>query len=79
MSAEHRRRVICPVCGRDVALTPKTGVIVRHQNPASLAWPCKAAGKLTAEDAVRADLERLAELVARYPARARELLARLPD
>ena len=68
-----RRRVDCPVCDRDVALTAKTGVVGPHDDP-RFARRCKAAGKLTGEDAVKADLERLAKLVERYPEQARELV-----
>lgn len=68
-----RRRVDCPVCDRDVALTA-TGLIGWHKDPAGIARTCKAAGKLTGADAVKADLERLAKLVARYPAQTREIL-----
>jgi len=69
-----RPRVDCPVCGRDVALNP-SGTIRWHKDPESLAWSCKAAGTLTAEDAEQADLGRLAVLVERYPEQARELVA----
>lgn len=74
MTEHRRKRVTCPVCDRRVSLTT-TGLIGWHKNPAGIARTCKAAGKLTGADAVKADLERLAKLVARYPERARELIA----
>lgn len=72
-----RERVDCPVCGVNVALNP-SGKIGRHRDPGSLALRCRAVGRLTAEDAVRADLRRLADLVERYPEQARKMVRRLP-
>lgn len=76
----RRARVKCPVCGRDVALTPKTGVIGRHfdRSGKSSGYYCDAVGMLPGGRARAADLRRLAELVFAYPERARELVAQLP-
>lgn len=75
-------RVTCPVCGRrDVALTPKTGVIGRHVDPrdgSPYYRPCEGSGRLPDAQVRRLELELLAVLVFRYPARARELVAQLP-
>jgi YD repeat-containing protein len=61
-------------------LTPVTGVIGRHKDPtrASAGYYCDGAGRLTARDAHRADLRRLAKLVAAYPEQARKMVRRLP-
>lgn len=72
----RRPRVDCPVCGRDVALTPKTGVIGRHLDPRGYA--CGAAGTLPGRDAHREEIRLLKALVAKYPEQARKMVGRLP-
>lgn len=75
MTARRRRRADCPVCGRNVALTPSR-VIRRHINPGG--YHCAASGTMTAADTHRADLKRLNELIWAYPEQARKMVARLP-
>lgn len=76
----ERSRVTCPVCGRVVALSPKRRLIAAHVGlpGRQIGRWCEAAGQLTEDDARKADLRRLAALVAAYPDEARELVARLP-
>lgn len=70
-------RVTCPVCERRVAVIPPRGVISTHKDPDGPGYSCAAAGTLTARDAHRADLRRLAELIRAYPEQARKMVARL--
>ena len=69
-----RRRVICPVCGRSVAVTQK-GRIGPHTDPDNpKRYRCEAAGKLTAEDVRRSEIAQLAALISRYPQEARNFV-----
>ena len=73
----RRPRVTCPVCGRHVALYPN-GNVGRHKDPAGDGYHCDGVGKAPDPSVRAAELRKLAELVWRYPQRARELVAQLP-
>lgn len=67
------------MCQRPISVDPR-GTIRWHKDPtgASTGVYCDGYGQ-PADGARAAEMERLAELVFQYPARARDLVAQLPE
>ena len=62
--AEHRPRVTCPKCGRDVSLTELSGLVVHH-NDRSTGDRCEGSGKVPIAGYQLVSFEDLVRLVDR--------------
>ena len=61
--SERRPRAVCPVCGRDTALTARTRVIGPHIDPAASTYRCAGVGHPPTTSRDLAQHVRLANLI----------------